>query len=63
MAQYIIDQFGQVDIVTSQNVLAHVDNLSSTFENIYKILKNDGYFVFEIGYFKNVIETINDIII
>jgi SAM-dependent methyltransferase len=57
VAQEIIDQFGQVDIVTSQNVLAHVDNLISTFENIYKILKNDGYFVFEIGYFKNVIET------
>ena len=57
VAQDIIDQFGKVDIVTSQNVLAHVDNLISTFENIYKILKNDGYFVFEIGYFKNVIET------
>ena len=57
VAQSIIEQFGQVDLVTSQNVLAHVENLMSTFENIYKILKIGGYFVFEIGYFKNVIET------
>ena len=57
VAQSIIEQFGQVDLVTSQNVLAHVENLISTFENIYKILKIGGYFVFEIGYFKNVIET------
>ena len=57
VAQDIIDQFGQVDLVTSQNVLAHVDDLISTFENIYKILKIGGYFVFEIGYFKNVVET------
>ena len=57
IARDILDQFGEVDIVTSQNVLAHIDNIISTFENIYKILKIGGYFVFEIGYFKNVIET------
>ena len=57
IAQDILDQFGEVDVVTSQNVLAHIDNIISTFENIYKILKIGGYFVFEIGYFKNVIET------
>ena len=57
IARDILDKFGEVDIVTSQNVLAHIDNIISTFENIYKILKVGGYFVFEIGYIKNVIET------
>lgn len=52
----IIKKFGKVDLVTSQNVLAHVDNLRDTFENIFKILKVGGFFVFEIGYFKKVLE-------
>jgi SAM-dependent methyltransferase len=57
IARNILDKFGEVDVVTSQNVLAHIDNIISTFENIYNILKVGGYFVFEVGYFKNVIET------
>ena len=52
----IINKFGYADIVTSQNALAHVDNLTVTFENIYKLLKDNGIFVFEIGYFKKVLE-------
>lgn len=52
----ILDKFGQVDIVTSQNVLAHVDDIRLTFKKIYDLLKQDGYFVFEVGYFKNVLE-------
>ena len=44
----IIYKFGKVDVVTSQNVLAHVDDLNGTFKNIYSLLKLDGFFVFEI---------------
>ena len=50
----IINNFGKVDFVTSHNTLAHVDDIKSIFENIYTILKNDGHFCFEIGYFKEV---------
>ena len=53
----ILKKFGQVGIVTSQNVLAHIHDLRGTFKNIYKILKVGGFFVFEIGYFKKVLET------
>jgi len=53
----IISHFGKVDLITSQNVLAHVDDLKSTFINIFNLLKHDGYFVFEVGYFKNVLES------
>ena len=52
----IITKFGKADLITSQNVLAHVDNLRETFNNIYKLLKNQGFFVFEIGYFRSVLE-------
>ena len=54
---YILKKFGPVKLVTSQNVLAHVNNLAETFKNIHKILDNGGFFVFEIGYFKRVLET------
>ena len=57
VANLIIDEIGYVDLVTSQNVLAHVNNLQDCFQNIYKILKNDGYFVFEIGYFLEVLNS------
>ena len=52
----IIKKFGTVDLVTSQNVLAHVDNLQDTFRNIFALLNNNGFLVFEVGYFKNVLE-------
>jgi SAM-dependent methyltransferase len=52
----IISKFGKVDLVTSQNALAHVDDLKSTFKSISSVLKHNGYFVFEVGYFKNVLE-------
>jgi 2-polyprenyl-3-methyl-5-hydroxy-6-metoxy-1,4-benzoquinol methylase len=56
-ANKLIEDYGYVDLVTSQNVLAHVENLRETFENIYKILKPNGYFVFEVGYFYEVLKS------
>jgi hypothetical protein len=45
------------DFLTSQNVLAHVDDLGKVFRNIYEVLKDGGYFAFEIGYFREVLRT------
>ncbi len=52
----IIKSHGKADFITSHNVLAHVDDLRSVFKNIYTLLKNNGYFCFEIGYFKEVLK-------
>jgi SAM-dependent methyltransferase len=52
----IFTKFGKADLIISHNTLAHVENIHEIFENIYLALKKDGYFSFEIGYFKNVIE-------
>tara|TARA_B100000212_G_scaffold57437_1_gene38414 strand:+ start:5082 stop:6338 length:1257 start_codon:yes stop_codon:yes gene_type:complete len=52
----IISKYGKADFITSHNVLAHVDNLSNVLESIHKLLKDLGIFVFEIGYFKDVLE-------
>jgi len=55
--QEITYRYGRADFVTSQNVLAHVDDLGAVFRNIYNLLKDGGYFAFEIGYFREVLRT------
>lgn len=53
----IVARHGQADFVTSHNVLAHVDDLATVFRDIHELLKDDGYFAFEIGYFREVLRT------
>ncbi len=52
----ILNKYGKADLVTSHNVLAHIDKNNEVFENIYDLLKFDGYFCFEVGYFLNVLK-------
>lgn len=47
---------GQADLITSQNVLAHVDDLPAVFGWVHELLKDQGYFCFEIGYFREVLK-------
>ncbi len=49
-------KFGRPYIITSQNALAHIDDLTGTFKRIYDLLEDGGYFVFEVGYFLTVLE-------
>ena len=49
-------QYGQMDFITSHNVLAHIGNITEVFENIFNLLKHKGYFCFEVGYFLKVLE-------
>ncbi len=52
---FIKDNYGDIDFITSHNVLAHIDNLKGAFNNIYKLLKKNGFFCFEVGYFVDVL--------
>ena len=52
----IIKKFGKADLITSHNVLAHIENNNEVFDNIYNLLNKDGYFCFEVGYFFNVLK-------
>lgn len=51
----IVARHGQADFVTSHNVLAHVDDLAAVFRNVHALLRDGGYFGFEIGYFREVL--------
>jgi SAM-dependent methyltransferase len=53
----IVRRRGQADFVTSHNVLAHVDDLGAVFRDIHSLLKDGGYFAFEIGYFGEVLRS------
>lgn len=48
--------YGKFDFITSHNVLAHTENIQEIFLSIYDLLKEEAYFCFEIGYFKEVIK-------
>ena len=48
-------KYGQFDFITSHNVLAHTENIQEIFLSIFDLLKEDAYFCFEIGYFKEVV--------
>ena len=52
---YLEKKFGKFDFITSHNVLAHTENIQEIFYSVYSLLKDDAYFCFEIGYFKEVI--------
>ncbi len=54
----ILKKYGKIDVVTAFNVFAHGDGLKDILENVEKILKNDGEFVFEIQY---LFRTIKDL--
>jgi SAM-dependent methyltransferase len=49
-------KYGAADFVTSHNVLAHVDDLAATFADIHELLKPNGGFCFEVGYFREVLK-------
>ena len=54
----IKNKYGKVDLVTGFNVFAHSDDLKSILNNVEKILKADGEFIFEVQY---LLRTIKDL--
>lgn len=55
-AKKIVDDYGHVDIVTANNVFAHISDINNTTEAVSNILKKDGVFVFEVHYLGKIIE-------
>lgn len=51
-------EFGTPQLIIGTNVLAHVDNLNAFLDAVNTALAADGYFVFEVPYMVNYIETL-----
>jgi len=56
IAEKIVNDHGKPDLVIANNVFAHMDNLRGVLCSIEYMLKEDGYFMFEISYLKDVVE-------
>lgn len=56
VVNHIKENYGKADLITSHNVLAHVESLEEIFLNIFDCLKDNGYFCFEVGYFIEVLK-------
>jgi len=57
VASEIKKKYGEVSIITANNVFAHIDNPSDFLAGVRKIISSDnGVFCFEVSYLKDVIE-------
>lgn len=54
LAQTIIKDYGKADLITSHNACAHIDDLDGVISGVASLLKDNGVFVMEVGYFLDV---------
>lgn len=56
LAKKILTSHGQADVITANNVFAHIDDLADVVKGIKILLKKDGVFVFEVSYLLDLYE-------
>ena len=59
VSRKILKYHGKPKLITSHNVLAHIEELDKTFKLIYNLLEVNGFFCFEVGYFVSVLQKNN----
>ena len=56
LANIILSEHGQADLITSHNTCAHIDELDGVIEGVEGLLNDDGIFILEVGYFVDVFQ-------
>jgi SAM-dependent methyltransferase len=56
IAQEIVSEYGQVDMIMANNVYAHIPDIQGTTRAVESALGDNGVFVFEVHYLGKVIE-------
>lgn len=56
LAKELREEHGAANIITANNVFAHIDNLEGVVEGVRTLLSPDGIFVFEVSYLPDVLE-------
>ena len=56
LAKKIVEEYGQADLITSHNACAHIDELDGVIAGVEVLLKDDGVFIMEVGYFVDVFQ-------
>lgn len=57
-SQKILDDFGLLDLVTANNVFSHADNLREFAECACSLISDQGTFVFEVSYLKDLVDSL-----
>lgn len=52
----IISRFGKADVISANNVFAHIDDSHSVCNNVYNLLSDSGMFVIEFPYLVTMVE-------
>lgn len=56
LARKLVKKVGKVDVITANNVFAHIDGLDDVMRGVQVLLKDNGIFVFEVQYLVDLIE-------
>ena len=54
LAETIVDDYGNADLITSHNACAHIDDLDEIIRGVQTVLTDNGVFIMEVGYFLDV---------
>tara|TARA_Y100000588_G_C14278450_1_gene935664 strand:+ start:2833 stop:4092 length:1260 start_codon:yes stop_codon:yes gene_type:complete len=54
LAKTIKDKYGNPDLITSHNVLAHIEDFHGVIRAISELMNEKSVFIFEVGYFREV---------
>jgi len=54
----VIEKFGKFDLVTANNVFSHADDLGEFARCAHDVLEEEGTFVFEVSYLKDLVDNI-----
>ncbi len=55
LARRILDEYGKAAVVSANNIIAHTDKVKDIFAGVKLLLKDEGVFVFETHWVKNLI--------
>jgi hypothetical protein len=58
LAESILAEYGPADVIVANNVLAHIDDLSSVMRGIGRLLAPSGVLVFEVAYLADLVQKI-----
>lgn len=58
LADKIVAEHGRPDVITANNVLAHIDDLDSVIRGVSRLLAPTGVLVFEVAYLVDLVEKI-----
>jgi SAM-dependent methyltransferase len=59
ISKLIVKEYGKADILMANNCIAHVNDLNDFMEGVDLLLNEDGVFIFETGYWGNMVNSAN----